>query len=204
MTETETRFSATATQTRGRIDIPTLETERLLMRAPRDSDVAAHASFYSGPRSAMVGGPLTAELAWRALASEAGHWLLRGYGRWIVADKHSDEALGIVGLWFPRGWPEPELGWTLFDAAEGRGVAYEAALAARDFAFSRAGWSTIISLIDPNNTRSRALATRLGAHVEAAFEHERYGHMEIWRHPGPRGAAFDHSTLGTSAGEARP
>lgn len=166
------------------VAIPTLRTERLILRAPRGADAAAHAAFYATERAIFVGGPLEAEIAWRALAAEAGHWLLRGYGRWIVEDAASGETLGLVGPWFPEGWPEPEIGWTLF-AGEGAGVAFEAAEAARAHVYGTLGWTTAISLIDPLNARSLALAGRLGATFDGLFDHVRFGRMAVYRHPDP-------------------
>ena len=48
--------------------IPTLQTQRLILRAPRQGDFDTFAAFYAGPRASFVGGPLTRELAWRMLA----------------------------------------------------------------------------------------------------------------------------------------
>ncbi len=103
----------------------------------------------------------------------------------MVADRVTDAALGIVGPYYPLDWPEPEIAWSVFDAAEGRGIAHEAALAARAFAYSTLGWTTAISLISPQNLRSAALARRLGAVVERQFLHPEFGAMDIWRHPAP-------------------
>jgi RimJ/RimL family protein N-acetyltransferase len=64
----------------------------------------------------------------------------------------------------PR-FPERELGWILFDGAEGRGIATEAASALRDWAAAR-GWTGLVSYIDPANHRSIALAQRLGARLD--------------------------------------
>ena len=110
--------------------IPTLHTERFVLRAPKMADLQQFATFRAGPRSALVGGPFPAASAFTALCGIAGHWTLRGFGRFLVADRETDEALGIVGPFFPDDWPEPEIAWTVFDNAEGRGVAFEAAQAA--------------------------------------------------------------------------
>lgn len=169
--------------------IPVLDTGRFLMRGYRADDIAAFTAFYASPRSHFVGGPLDADLACRAIMTYAGHWHLRGYGRWMIEDKHTGQTLGNVGLWYPEGWPEPEIGWTLFDGAEGRGTAYETALAARAYAYGTLGWTTAISLIDPANARSRALAERLGCAPDGMFTHTRFGRMDIWRHPEPGKAA---------------
>lgn len=167
--------------------IPTLRTDRLTLRAPSLEDFEPLAAFYAAPRSSFVGGPLTRELAWRALAQEAGHWQLRGYGRWVV--EAGGAPVGLVGLWFPEGFPEPELGWDLFDGHEGRGYATEAARAARAHAYGALGWTTLISLVADGNDASARVARRLGAAEDGRFVHARFGPAAIWRHPAPSEAA---------------
>ncbi|WP_415921768.1 GNAT family N-acetyltransferase [Tateyamaria sp. SN6-1] len=164
---------------------PTLTTPRLTLRAPRIDDFDAVAAFYASPRSEFVGGPISAELAWRTLAQEAGHWVLRGFGRWTVVETATQTPVGIVGLWCPEGFPENELGWDLFEGATGKGYATEAATAARQHAYDTLGWRTLISLVAHENHASRKVAQRLGAHHDGDFTHERWGPLQIWRHPGP-------------------
>lgn len=171
------------------VDIPVLETERLTLRAPSIADFEAEAEFYATDRSKGVGGPLARDLVWRGFASLIGHWILRGYGYWGVEEKATGAYCGHVGLWYPEGWPEPEIGWTLMANAEGRGIAREAALAARDFAFGPLGWTTAISLISHDNVRSQALAERLGAVRENDYTHPSYGSMRVYRHPVPEASA---------------
>ena len=170
-------------------EIPTVETDRLRPRLPQMSDLDAFAAFRSSPRSSFVGGPFTRTESFRDLAVLIGQWHLRGYGRWMITDKSSGKPLGTTGVYHPEDWPERELAWSLFDAAEGRGIAFEAAMAARDFAYRVFGWSSIISCVDPANTRSVALAERMGATFERIFTHPSFGEMHVWRHPGPEGDA---------------
>jgi len=165
--------------------IPVIETEALRLRAPEARDFEAYAAFRTSERAKTVGGPYTRAQAFEQLCSILGHWHLRGYGRWMVADKATDAALGIVGLYYPLDWPEPEIAWSVFAHAEGRGVAHEAARAARSFAFGPLGWSTAISMIDPANTRSVALAKRMGCQPDTPFEHPTFGTMHVWRHIKP-------------------
>lgn len=165
--------------------IPRLQTERLILREYRQDDFDAFAAFYETPRSRFIGGPLPRELAWRGLATHLGHWALRGFGFWAVEERATGTFCGHVGLWHPEGWPEPEVGWVLMGHAEGRGLALEAALAARDYAYQHLNWPTAISLIDPGNTRSLRLAQRMGCWHEGDFTHVRLGQMQIWRHPNP-------------------
>ncbi|MEL6768531.1 MAG: GNAT family N-acetyltransferase [Pseudomonadota bacterium] len=165
--------------------IPTIETERLVLRAPAEADYAAWLAFNETDRTAFVGGRASPNTVWRGLATYLGHWALRGYGMWAVDLKETGEFCGNVGPWCPQGWPEPEIGWTLTGNAEGKGIAREAALASRAYAYGTLGWTTAISLIDPQNVRSIALAQRLGAWWDGDFVHDEYGTMGVWRHPGP-------------------
>ena len=167
-------------------DFPVIETERLILRGPRVQDFEPLAAFYATGHSRFVGGPLTPELAWRALAIETGHWTLRGFGRWAITRKDTGEWLGMTGLWHPEGFPEPELGWDLARHATGQGYATEAATAARAHAYDTLGWSTLISLVADGNDASGRVAERLGARPDGRFTHERFGPMNVWRHPAPK------------------
>src|SRR5215472_5303191 len=96
--------------------VPLLDTPRLRLRPPAESDFNDYASLcadaevmrYVGDR-----GPLSREDAWRQLAMLIGHWALRGYGMWVVEELGSGAFVGRVGLHNPEGWPEREVGWAL-------------------------------------------------------------------------------------------
>lgn len=146
---------------------PTLETERLILRAPQRGDFEPWAELALSDRSVYIGGPMDRPLAWRVMGHLTGHWVHRGFGMFIFHAKGDPTPLGMAGQYFPEGWPERELGWSVWNAAaEGKGFAFEAAQAARDHAFGALGWTTAVSYIHPDNARSIALATRLGAVLE--------------------------------------
>lgn len=148
------------------VDIPVLETQDLILRAPGPQDAESWIAYYATDRSSMNGGPQDRATAWRSFASGLGHWLIRGYGLFAVEERATSALVGRVGLWFPEGWPEPEIGWQIYDGFEGRGYAYQAAMAARRDARDRLGLGPLISLINHENIRSRRLAERMGAVVE--------------------------------------
>jgi len=163
--------------------IPTIETERLIMRAPSVNDLQTEAAFYKTERSKFVGGPANEAGVWNMIAMMLGHWHINGYGFWGVEDKNTGEYYGRVGLWMPYGWPEPELGWTVMGNAEGKGIAYEAALTARNYAYTTLNWTTVISFIGLDNLRSIKLAERLGCVFEKAHPVAADGAKFAWRHP---------------------
>ena len=167
------------------LDIPVLETERLRFRMLSVDDFDEEVAFYATDRSKGVGGPLEAREVWRVLSTFIGHWVIHGYGMWALEDKATGRYAGRAGFLNPIDWPEPEIGWTLMAHAEGKGLAYEAALTVRDFAYKTLGWTTAISLILDDNTRSGALAKRLGCTRDGVFRHAKHGDVPVWRHPGP-------------------
>lgn len=157
-------------------DIPTLSTERLLLRALREEDLDAYAAIMADAEVTRYlgdGRPLSRVDAWRQMALFLGHWQLRGYGHWAVEEHGTRTLVGRVGLFEPEGWPGFELGWTLGRPFWGRGYATEAARAALRYAFSELGREHVISLIHPDNHPSIRVAERLGESREG--EAELYG-----------------------------
>ncbi len=147
-----------------------LETPRLLLRQWEPTDFDAFAAMHAEPEVmeflAADGKPTPRFIAWQSFCAILGHWQLRGYGLFAVIERHSGELAGRVGPWFPEGWPEFEVGWTLRSAFWGRGYASEAAQAAIDFSFTQLARPHIASFINPANTRSIRVAERLGESPE--------------------------------------
>lgn len=165
------------------LQIPLLTTERLVLRGPDDSDYENIATFFEdADRSWGFGGPLNRNGAWRWFASMIGHWALHGYGFWMIETKDG-ELVGFVGIWYPEGWAEPELGWVMLESGEGKGYAYEAAVQIRRFAYEVLEFDTLCSYILPGNTRSVALAERMGAWHEGDIENVSHGREMVYRHP---------------------
>ena len=165
--------------------IPQLETERLILRAPKAQDFEPESVFYASEDARFLGGPKAPHETWRTLAMMVGHWLMRGYGFWALEDRASGAYLGRVGLWYPMGWMGQEIAWTLMPYAQGRGFATEAAIAARTHAYEVLGWETAISQISTDNHASKAVARRLGASFESSYDDADFGTMEVWRHLSP-------------------
>jgi RimJ/RimL family protein N-acetyltransferase len=162
------------------LDTPVIETARLRLRGVLPADWPAYRAYRLSPRSTLAGAD--EGLIWTHFAAFAGHWALKGFGRFIIEHRASGRPIGHVGPWFPDSHPEPELTWTLWSAADERqGYAREAAAAARDFAFVFLRWPTIVSYIEAGNARSRHLAACLGARQDNAAT-SAYAGCETWRH----------------------
>ena len=165
---------------------PTLETERLILRGPEKADAEAMIAFLMDPdRSAGFGGYTDRSDSWRWFTLNVGHWHWHGYGYFVIEDRETGKPAGISGIWNPDGWPEPEVGWVVFDGFEGRGIAYEAACRARQWAYDELGFTTLTSNIVPGNTRSIRLAERMGAVYERTYDNPNMGEDMLYRHPGP-------------------
>ncbi len=152
------------------IEIPTLRTERLVLRAFRAGDLDGLAAMNADPdvqRFLSGGRQVTREECWEQMTIALGQWGLRGYGMFAVeADRRF---AGRIGVWHPLEWPEPELAYALDPAFRGRGLATEAVGAVRDWAFAQFGFARMASFILPANARSARVARRLGAAKEGTI-----------------------------------
>lgn len=148
--------------------VPTMETERLILRIPRLSDWSVLESIFTTDQGKFIGGPFSPQDAWLDFNQLIASWLLRGYGALTIQRKSDDAILGLVLLTQEFGDPETELGWLLTAEAEGHGYATEAARALHETGVRLFGANGFVSYIDAANTRSINLATRLGATCDAA------------------------------------
>lgn len=164
-----------------------IHTSRLTLRRPRPDDLDAFAAFCASDRAAWVGGPADRAEAWDGLAMTLGHWEMLGYGYFHADLTETGACVGRFGVLWPERRAEPEIAWTLFDAAhEGKGLASEGAKAARAHAHGTLGFASVVSYIDEKNARSIALAQRLGCtrDPDAPIGPGREG-LAVWRHPAP-------------------
>jgi RimJ/RimL family protein N-acetyltransferase len=115
------------------------------------------------PRSQFMGGPFDERGAWGMFCHDIACWSLYGHGGLMVDLPATGETVGQVGVNGGPLFPEQELGWLLYDGFEGRGYITEAAALMRDWAFGTLGVGSLVSYMDPRNSRSIAVAQRLGA-----------------------------------------
>jgi len=168
---------------------PTLTTPRLTLGPVDDAHADAFIAFCATDASRFLGGPSDPEDAWVGVAMQAGQWALRGYGTFWVRETQSGAPVGRVGIFHPGWRTEPELSWVVYPAFQRRHYATEAARAARDWAYGTLGLGPLMSLIDPANIASEAVARSLGAWSEGPHRTDVPHVVNRWRHPGPGTAA---------------
>lgn len=133
--------------------------------------------------------------AFYAIVTE--HWAMHGFGFYAVQALRGPNAgalIGFVGVAYPTFLPavahRPELGWRLARQAWGQGLATEAAAAARDDALDRLQLGSLISIIHPENARSRRVAAKLGMSIESQIHNPVLGiDVDIWQVSGDTSAA---------------
>lgn len=143
--------------------IPTLTTKRLVLRAPEAADFPVYRDFFGDAEAShFYGGPMEADRAWRVLATDLGHWALRGYGRWSIVEQASGAMVGGCGLWWPEAYPRSELTWWIIPSARRNGYALEASRAAVRFGYDTLGWELVETHMNDENVAARLLAQKLG------------------------------------------
>ncbi|MEM9249061.1 MAG: GNAT family N-acetyltransferase [Pseudomonadota bacterium] len=143
--------------------IPTLETERLVLRAPVYADFEPYAEINMSDRASYMGGPMSRRAAWQMFCTETAPWWIQGFGYWTCALKEAGDVVGFTGFNRLPVYEETEFGWQVRAGFEGRGLAFEATAAALAYARAELNFPSLVSYIDPENVRSQALARRLGA-----------------------------------------
>ena len=149
---------------------PTLETERLLLRAWRKEDFRPwHAIMHQPEVHRHFGpNPIGEEECWRRMSAGVGSWPLIGIGSWAVERKADGRLIGNVGLF--NAWraldpvfgEEPEMGWIFSTDVHGQGLASEGCRAALGWFDANIEPVPVWAIIAPENAASLKLAERLG------------------------------------------
>lgn len=180
-----------------------LETDRLILRAWRQEDLAPFASlnadtevmrYFEEPQSEEQ----SARMMTRANAILDEH----GITFWAAELKESGNFVGFVGM-APVGADMPfgptiEIGWRLAKQYWGQGLAPEGAKAALAYGFGPQGYKEVVAFTALVNTPSRRVMEKIGMarDVSADFDHPQVssGH-ELERHCLYRISAENFSAL---------
>ncbi len=170
-----------------RIEIPTLRSARLVLRAFSADDLPhlhamaldAEVTRHLGKDGGTDGPPPTLEAVWQRLATALGQWGLRGYGMFAVEDAKG--FVGRAGLHHPFGEPAPQLSYILCRRSWGHGYATEAAAAARGWMLETHRPGCLVSHIAPENAASARVAAKLGAIRDGSAGQAGFL-LDIWHH----------------------
>jgi RimJ/RimL family protein N-acetyltransferase len=91
---------------------PTLDTDRLILRAFRAGDLDEYAAMLANPnvmRFLGTGQTRSPADAWSAMAGALGQWELRGYGSFALEERATGKLVGRAGILHPYDWLGPEL-----------------------------------------------------------------------------------------------
>ncbi len=149
------------------------ETDRLVMREFKLSDLDALASIMADPRvmEFSTSGPWGRDRTRVFLENcqvdySVEEW---SYRRWALIHKEDNHLIGYCG--FARyeevgGSPEVAIGYRLTPDYWGRGLATEAAVATRDYGLGHLEMTRLISTIEPENSASIRVAEKIGMRCE--------------------------------------
>jgi ribosomal-protein-alanine N-acetyltransferase len=152
-----------------------LETERIVLTPWQVSDWNALrpiATDVQVMRYITGGVPWTDERIQSFVTRQVELFSERGFCRWKLLVKPTEEMIGFCGVGFWRDAPDPEIGWWLARKYWGRGLTTEAARVALQDAFERVGLDRIISIARPENTASIRVMEKLGLKLECEFKND--------------------------------
>ncbi|MGV3625513.1 MAG: GNAT family N-acetyltransferase [Archangium sp.] len=147
-----------------------MKTARMTLREWRDEDLIPFAALNADPE-VMRWFPSTLTREESDALARRIRLAMRDQGWGLWAAEHEGEFIGFVGLSRPKFMPGIELGWRLARHAQGKGLATEAAMAARDFALKELPNESLVSFTVPQNTASRRVMEKLGLVSDCDFEH---------------------------------
>jgi RimJ/RimL family protein N-acetyltransferase len=155
-----------------------IETSRLVLRRWREADREPFADLNGDPQTLVFfPSTLTRDESDALVDRIEARFEAHGYGLWALEVRESGQFIGFTGLApMPDDVPGAggtEIGWRLARHAWHRGYATEAALAARDAAFTGVGLTELWSMTAVLNTPSQAVMRRIGMTEAARFAHPR-------------------------------
>lgn len=149
--------------------MPTLETERLILRSFREEDVDAMAHLFANPDFMRFSlGVFTERQKTVDFIEKVMNWDRACMPSLFAVVPHGEEAvIGYCGFHHHPEVPgEVEIGYRLHPDYWNRGLITEAARAVRNHAFANLNLPRVISLVHPENIPSRRVAEKNGMKVE--------------------------------------
>jgi RimJ/RimL family protein N-acetyltransferase len=152
------------------LNIPILETPRLILRGHKLGDFDPLVAIWSDPivLKHFHGPVLTREEHWAKFLRLFGIWALLGYGMWAIEEKSTGEYIGATGIFDVKRELDPaldgvpEAGWTLAARCHGKGYATEATHAALGWVDGNLAHRLLFCIIATTNAASIRVAEKCG------------------------------------------
>lgn len=146
-----------------------IETERLVLRPWRESDLEPFARLNADPRVMEYFPSILSRKESDDLASRISSKLKeQGWGLWAVSILDVANFVGFIGLAEPsfhaHFTPAVEVGWRLCFDHWGKGYATEGAKAVLKHGFETLNFNEIVSFTTVQNMRSRRIMEKIGMH----------------------------------------
>jgi RimJ/RimL family protein N-acetyltransferase len=149
--------------------VPTIETERLILRPYRRDDFGPYSTLFADPEvTRFIGGvPFSREQAWTRFLRQVGMWHYFGFGFFALQDRDTGQFIGEAGfhdlhrVLTPSLEGTMETGWALSPRSHGRGLATEAVSAALRWGDQQFPALRKTCIIDIENLASIRVASKL-------------------------------------------
>jgi RimJ/RimL family protein N-acetyltransferase len=156
-----------------------LETERLILRQIEETDAEGLHQAYGDPKAMRFWDfPATSNIAATAKCIRGSRAVaLKWHGVWAIVPRAGEgggRCIGIINYHHREVWNRRlELGWILARQYWLQGLMTEAAAAVLRHCFTKMKIHRIEAIIEPDNTASRALASKLGFAQEGGLLRDR-------------------------------
>lgn len=147
------------------MNIPTLQTPRLILRAFSEDDALPMHRILSGKgvlRYFPTTDPPPLDRVHKMILNILKHWEKRGYGLWAVESRATGELMGRCGLQLIPDTNEVEIDFILGSSLWGQGYATEAGQAAMHYGFETLSTNTVVGIVHPQNKASQRVLEKLG------------------------------------------
>ena len=143
-----------------------LETDRLVLREITTDDAEFLLSLLNEPSFIKNIGDRnvrTIEQAQQyALNGPIASYQQNGFGLYLVELKEGRTPIGICGLVKREALADADIGYALLPAFWGRGYAFEATVAVKQYGLAKLGHKRILAIVNPENSSSIKLLDKLG------------------------------------------
>lgn len=164
------------------MDIPTVKTDRLVLRPFTDHDAEELHRILAQEgvlRYFPTPDPPPLDRVQKLVAKQLEHWEEHGFGWWAVELKSDDGIIGWNGLQYLTETEEVEIAYLLAKTHWGKGLATEGAREGLKYGFEILGLERIIGLVHPENIASQRVLEKLGLTFNNEAE---YFGMSVYRY----------------------